>query len=50
MLKCKLASQDDEEDEDVGPSRRVKRNRFIDDIAAVDEDEDDEEDDVRPAK
>eukprot|EP00884_Botryococcus_braunii_P016048 jgi/Botrbrau1/3126/Bobra.0070s0099.1 len=36
---------DDEEEEDTGRVRRLKRNRFIDDIAAVDEDEDDEEED-----
>lgn len=38
--------QDDEEEEDTGRVRRLKRNRFIDDIAAVDEDEEEEEEDV----
>ena len=35
-----------EEDEDVATRRGPKRNRFIDDIAAVDEDDEDEEDEV----
>jgi hypothetical protein len=41
--------QDDDEEEDTGRARRLKRNRFIDDIAAVDEDEDEEEEDVCPS-
>lgn len=42
-----LAFQDDEEEEGVGKrgKKRLKRSRFVDDIAAVDEDEEDEEDD-----
>lgn len=42
--------EDDEEDDDEdAPKRgqkRLKRSRFVDDIAAVDEEEDDEEEEV----
>lgn len=42
----KLPALQDAEDEEA-EERPRQRNRFIDDIAAVDEDEEEEEDDVR---
>ena len=44
--------EDEDEDDEDAPKqgqKRLKRSRFVDDIAAVDEEEDDEEEEVGAA-